>query len=607
MIATATATSVLLSVSDSDANIVAPTGQIAVIAAPEASNGFTRGVCFTSAIPCRNALGSPSCSSGTPRTDETNILAFNEKSNFRLLLGTGNLVATAPSLKYGGNQDHLAVYDDLVDPVSFWIDEGNAIVSSHLVHRRRPGPTFPTAGNDKTGTLTFDSDIISAIMIDNQLDDSDLRVGNPATCYPVSGGRSPDVDLDSDYIKYFPGEPRKIEIHFATGSALDQVRVITEGNRRPDAVNDPSITTAQDTPVSGAVLGNDFDVDGTPLTAVLSANPTNGSLSWNANGSFTYTPFPGYFGPDAFFYTACDPGTVTTRDGEPDPPINQLCDLTPVRIDITITQASTPTPTNTPTSTATATPTATPTVTPTVTACGGDADCDGYLDPQQANHAGPSNTTVSADNCPADSNSPQLNADGNYIDNSPPYAPATDDKTHPNSDNMGDACDPDDDNDGITDSDETSGADCDGVVTDALLRDTDGDRFLDGAECTMNSDPTSAASRPFISTCGATVDEDGDKIASRIEYCFYNSNPFVTDTDGDGALDGGKDGCEVASLNADRIVNSLDQGMLASGISGAQPYTPIPISTRTACSTRSTRASWPASSSPPDNVLNCGY
>ena len=50
-------------------------------------------------------------------------------------------------------------------------------------------------------------------------------------------------------------------------------------------------------------------------------------------------------------------------------------------------------------------------------------------------------------------------------------------------------------------------------------------------------------------------------------------NANVVDTDGDAAVDGAKDGCEVASLNADRIVNSLDQGMLSQGISGSAGYT----------------------------------
>ena len=82
-----------------------------------------------------------------------------------------------------------------------------------------------------------------------------------------------------------------------------------------------------------------------------------------------------------------------------------------------------------------------------------------------------------------------------------------------------------------------------------------------------------ASSKPLLTACGATGDADGDKIATRIEVCFYNSNPNIIDTDGDAALDGAKDGCEVASLNGDRIVSSIDQGMLAQGISGSAGYT----------------------------------
>src|SRR6185295_10101523 len=43
--------------------------------------------------------------------------------------------------------------------------------------------------------------------------------------------------------------------------------------------------------VSG-VLGNDTDADGNPLTASLvpASGPTNGQLTLNPTGSFTYTP-----------------------------------------------------------------------------------------------------------------------------------------------------------------------------------------------------------------------------------------------------------------------------------------------------------------------------
>jgi hypothetical protein len=54
--------------------------------------------------------------------------------------------------------------------------------------------------------------------------------------------------------------------------------------------------------------------------------------------------------------------------------------------------------------------------------------------------------------------------------------------------------------------------------------------------------------------------------------CGYNTHPNNLDSDADVSLDGGSDGCEVTSFNGDRIVNSLDQGMLASGISGSVAY-----------------------------------
>ena len=57
---------------------------------------------------------------------------------------------------------------------------------------------------------------------------------------------------------------------------------------------------------SPGVLGNDTDFDNDPLTAVLATGPAHGTLSLNANGSFTYTPNPNYNGADSFTYRASD-------------------------------------------------------------------------------------------------------------------------------------------------------------------------------------------------------------------------------------------------------------------------------------------------------------
>ena len=169
------------------------------------------------------------------------------------------------------------------------------------------------------------------------------------------------------------------------------------------------------------------------------------------------------------------------------------------------------------------------------------------------------------DNCPSLANIGQENADGNFLDQTPPST--QDDWTWVNSDVLGDACDSDDDNDGALDTTEVAG--CNGSpALDPIDRDTDNDRFLDGAECVLGTDPTSAGSKPGTSpggtaACGPTGDTDGDRIADRIEVCGFNSIPTDIDTDDDvkdGQSSGlAKDGCEVASLNSDRVVNAGDQ------------------------------------------------
>jgi hypothetical protein len=58
--------------------------------------------------------------------------------------------------------------------------------------------------------------------------------------------------------------------------------------------------------VAPGVLNNDNDPDGDPLTAVLESVPDDGSVTLNADGSFTYTPDSGFFGTDTFSYEIDD-------------------------------------------------------------------------------------------------------------------------------------------------------------------------------------------------------------------------------------------------------------------------------------------------------------
>lgn len=54
------------------------------------------------------------------------------------------------------------------------------------------------------------------------------------------------------------------------------------------------------------VLQTDSDADGDPLTAVLDSGPSNGKVTFNADGSFVYVPSPSFHGLDSFVYHADD-------------------------------------------------------------------------------------------------------------------------------------------------------------------------------------------------------------------------------------------------------------------------------------------------------------
>ncbi|MEG4214287.1 Ig-like domain-containing protein [Microcoleus sp. Pol14C6] len=54
------------------------------------------------------------------------------------------------------------------------------------------------------------------------------------------------------------------------------------------------------------ILANDDNFDGDPLTAKLVSVPNFGKVNFNADGSFSYTPNPGFAGPDNFTYSVSD-------------------------------------------------------------------------------------------------------------------------------------------------------------------------------------------------------------------------------------------------------------------------------------------------------------
>ncbi|MFV9691260.1 MAG: Ig-like domain-containing protein [Desulfobacteria bacterium] len=151
--------------------------------------------------------------------------------------------------------------------------------------------------------------------------------------------------------------------------------VVNEGQDNPPVANDDEATTPEDTPVDIDAVANDSDVDGNldPSTATVLSGPSNGTVTNNNDGTFTYTPDENFFGTDSFEYQVCD--------------TDELCDTATVTIDVT--------PVNDPpvalddsASTEEDTPVE-------IDAVANDSDVDGNLDPSTAEVvSGPSNGTV---------------------------------------------------------------------------------------------------------------------------------------------------------------------------------------------------------------------
>ncbi|HKA59929.1 MAG TPA: Ig-like domain-containing protein, partial [Gemmatimonadales bacterium] len=79
-------------------------------------------------------------------------------------------------------------------------------------------------------------------------------------------------------------------------------------NDAPVATND-SFSLNEDailTVGAPGVLGNDADVDDPTLSALLVTGPAHGTLIFNSDGSFTYTPAVNFNGADSFTYQAND-------------------------------------------------------------------------------------------------------------------------------------------------------------------------------------------------------------------------------------------------------------------------------------------------------------
>ncbi len=90
------------------------------------------------------------------------------------------------------------------------------------------------------------------------------------------------------------------------GNVESQIISITVNPVIDLTATDDSFSVDEDTTLSDTVATNDSTTSGGALSYTLNTDVTNGSLTLNADGSFSYTPTVNYNGSDSFTYTVTD-------------------------------------------------------------------------------------------------------------------------------------------------------------------------------------------------------------------------------------------------------------------------------------------------------------
>jgi VCBS repeat-containing protein len=282
---------------------------------PVLSGGQAEGVLSSVAVGDFNRDGDPDL-----------VVAHRSGNQVRVLLGGNGGSFGAPSNFPSGTGPASVTVADFNDDLKPDLVTANPttnkvwVLLNTTVTNRAPtsSPDAYSAAEDTTLTVAAPGVLAN----DNDPD------GNALTATVVSGPAHGSLNLNANGgFSYTPDADYHGSDSFTyrasdgTLQSAPATVTITVGgvNDAPTAAPD-AYSTAEDTTLTVAapgVLGNDTDPDGNPLTAVLVSPPSRGSLTLNANGSFTYMPAANLNGTDSFTYRASDgslssaPATVT--------------------------------------------------------------------------------------------------------------------------------------------------------------------------------------------------------------------------------------------------------------------------------------------------------
>jgi VCBS repeat-containing protein len=229
--------------------------------------------------------------------DEDSITAFlvEDVKNGTLTLNDNGSFTYNPDLDFSGADSFTYKADDghFTSNIATVTITVNNVNDPPLADAN--GPYSGTVGIPVTldGSRSFDSDgTIDSYKWDFGDGSTDTGV-SPTHNYPTSGTFTVSLEVTDNA--------------GAADTATTTVEIAEQN--QPPLVADDEYTTNEDTQLNvpgPGVLSNDSDPDGDSITAILVSSTSNGNLTLNSDGSFTYNPDLNFAGTDHFTYVTND-------------------------------------------------------------------------------------------------------------------------------------------------------------------------------------------------------------------------------------------------------------------------------------------------------------
>ena len=273
---------------------------------PQASNDEYTTV-EGSTLSVTNPLNGVLANDSDPNGDALSASLVSEPSEGTLSLNPNGTFEYTPDAGFAGTD----TFEYEASDGNGGIDEATVSITVAPADNNPPVATADSFGTEEGQELTVeapgvlendsdpDGDSLTASVVEMPSSGSLTLEENGAFTYVPSSGFN-----GTDTFVYEAGDGN---------GAVDEAEVTIT----VEPVNDPPVATADEyetledrslsvTQVGNGVLGNDTDLDGDALTATVVDEPTDGALTLNEDGTFTYEPDLNFNGTDAFTYEVAD-------------------------------------------------------------------------------------------------------------------------------------------------------------------------------------------------------------------------------------------------------------------------------------------------------------